>query len=239
MVVESENFFGRGDMALSHVVPVLGPPAVGKTTLTLALAANPHRRVFRLREHVPFDLLAATTASADQLGWIADDVVESTVGTYIERLASGGQIHTVLLDNFPGTALQTRMLIEVLAAHAPQCAIAPIELVLDERTRRSRATQRRVCHRCERDPIADPRIPASATASNPWKCGRCGSLLHPRRGDAPSLFAARSRRHEGAADAIHEAFAAAGHPVTTLTADRTPDALAGSVEPTLLRSRTS
>ncbi|MFE3446026.1 hypothetical protein ACFXNW_23610 [Nocardia sp. NPDC059180] len=221
-------------------MPILGPPAVGKTTLTLALEATPMRQVFRLREHVPVDILAATTSAVDRLGWIDDSVIEPTVRNYLERATEDPLVHTVLLDNFPGTSRQARMLIDALTDIAPQCKLEPVELVLDERARKSRARRRRVCHHCEKDPIDDPRIPAVAAASNSWKCGRCGSLLHPRRSDAPSLFAARSRRHEDTTGAIRETFAQAGYPITTLDADIAPTVMARRLEPMLIsRSRTA
>src|SRR5262245_40855446 len=38
--------------SMERAFAVIGPPAVGKTTLTTRLAENPGRTVFRLREHV-------------------------------------------------------------------------------------------------------------------------------------------------------------------------------------------
>ncbi|MEV0354574.1 hypothetical protein AB0H71_00760 [Nocardia sp. NPDC050697] len=221
-------------MALAIVVPILGPPAVGKTTLTLHLGADPRRRVFRLREHVPVEDLAATASAADRLGWLHDSIVEAALRGFLERTADLALLDTVLLDNFPGTSEQVRMLVTVLADIAPQCALEPVELELGERARARRAGQRRVCHHCEQDPIADPRMPAARVASRTWSCARCGGLLHPRRGDAPSLFAARTRRHRDATAEIRAAFRCLGHPVTTLDADQEPALLAARVEPMLI-----
>lgn len=232
--------FERGDMALSVVVPVLGPPASGKTTLTLALVDEPYRQVFRLREHVPTDVLAATVTTTNRLGWIADNVVEPTVRRYFRTATDDARTQAVLLDNFPGTGEQVTMLINTLADIAPSCVIEPVELVLDESSRRSRARKRRVCHRCEKDPIADPRLPAVASASNAWRCANCGNLLHPRRGDAPSLFMARTRRHEHSVDAVRAAFLEAGHAVTTLDATADPAVMASLLAPLLIiRSQTT
>lgn len=213
-------------MGLSIVVPILGPPAAGKSTLALTLGADPPRRVFRLREHVPVDILATTTSAADRLGWINDGVVGPAVRSYLEKAAEDSNVDTVLMDNFPGTSAQTQMLIDTVVDIAPECALEPVELLLDEKTRKRRARKRRVCHSCEKDPISDPRMPAEATAPNSWSCARCGSLLHPRRGDAPSLFAARSRRHQDSTDAIRETFTNAGYPVSTLRADQPPSEMA-------------
>ncbi|NKY32988.1 hypothetical protein HGA13_07860 [Nocardia speluncae] len=224
-------------MTLSIVVPILGPPAAGKTTLTLALETDLRRRIFRLREHVPADALAAAASAASRVGWIDDSIVRPAVHNYLEQVCADDLVDTVLLDNFPGTAEQVSMLIDSVGAVAPQCVVEPLELAVDERTRRSRAKNRRVCYHCEKDPIADPRLPATAAAQSAWTCGRCGGQLHPRRGDAPSLFAARSRRHQSATDAIRAAFISAGYPVTTLDANPTPDTMAGYVEPMLISRR--
>lgn len=227
-------------MGLSIVVPILGPPASGKSTLALMLGADRPNQVFRLREHVPIEVLAATTSAADRLGWIDDSVVGPAVRSYLTKVAEGRYIDTVLMDNFPGTSDQAKMLIDIVVDIARECTFEPVELVLDEKTRKRRARRRRVCHSCEKDPISDPRMPAEATASNPWSCARCGSLLHPRRGDAPSLFAARSRRHQDATAAIGETFTSAGFPVTTLNADQRPSEMAGQVRAMLIhRSHTA
>lgn len=213
-------------MGLSIVVPILGPPAAGKTTLAIALGADPSRRLFRLREQVPAGVLAATTSAADRLGWIDDSVVAPVVRSYLEEAAEKGDVAAVLMGNFPGTGGQTQLLIEAVVDIAPRCALEPVELLLDDRTRRRRAKRRRVCQSCEKDPMFDPRMPAEATAPHSWTCARCGSLLHPRRGDAPSLFAARNRRHQDSTDAIRTTFTNAGYPVSTLNANQPPSEMA-------------
>src|SRR5258708_38457660 len=60
---------------LERVMAVIGPPAVGKTTLTLGLAGQSGIEVFRLREHVPDTVLAATATSAERIGGIDDPTV--------------------------------------------------------------------------------------------------------------------------------------------------------------------
>ena len=79
-----------------------------------------------------------------------------------------------------------------------------------------RARERRVCHRCERDPIRDPRLPAQSSAEDDQRCARCNGILHPRRGDAPRLLRARMQRYRQTADGIRAAFAAAGVVVVRL-----------------------
>ena len=62
-----ESHQGMGTVLFNRAIAVIGPPAVGKTTLTMQLGQQSGRRVFRLREHVPQPILAATAASAERL----------------------------------------------------------------------------------------------------------------------------------------------------------------------------
>ncbi|MFF5035551.1 hypothetical protein [Nocardia salmonicida] len=228
-------------MALSLVVPILGPPSSGKTTLTLALGKDPDRHVFRLREHVPAEVVRATASGGPRhLGWIDEAVVAPAVRVYVETVVADPRIHTVLMDNYPGTGEQVDTLLDIISSCAPGCSVEPIELVLDAKARRRRAQKRRVCHRCEHDPAADPRIPATPSKVGGWVCVNCNALLHPRRGDAPTLFAARSRRHHDTVDRVRAAFDNAGIATNTLDAAAPAPAVASIVEPLLIaRSKTA
>jgi hypothetical protein len=62
--------------------------------------------------------------------------------------------------------------------------------------RPARAQTARLPTSAKRDPIHDPRIPAQASQKDPNRCARCGGMLQPRRGDAPRLLSARTRRYE-------------------------------------------
>lgn len=215
---------GKGaDMPLTRIISVFGPPAAGKTTLTLKLAQVPGRAVFRLREHVPELVLAATATSAERLGWIDDLTVTSAVDGYFASLIEAGTVHTVFLDNFPGTGSQVRLLLATLRELYPAARVEAVELIAAPNVLNSRARNRRVCHRCERDPIRDPRLPAQPSEQDPGRCSRCGNILHPRRGDAPSLFRARMQRYQRTATGIRAAFADAAISVYRLQSGETPD----------------
>jgi adenylate kinase len=214
-------------VALSLVVPVIGPPAAGKTTLIAQFGREPGRAIFRLREHVPKDVLAATATSAVCLGWIDEFTVADALHRYFEVIVNDPTVHTVLLDNFPGSASQVDQLLATLWAVTPPCHIEVVEVVTDTKVLKARARIRKVCHRCERDPISDPRVPAVASAHDPWQCAACGDLLHPRRGDSPSLFKARMQRYQRAADGIRDGFTSAGVTVSQLD---TSDQLDGAVK---------
>jgi adenylate kinase family enzyme len=214
---------------VDHVIAVVGPPAAGKTTLTTKLGENPGCTVFRLREHVSPSALAAASVNPDRVDWIDDLTVARILNVYVEKTVSGNSARTVLLDNFPGSALQVGLLLSVLGRLAPGCGLAAAELQVAERVRRLRAAGRRVCHTCEHDPVHDPRLPATASSSDPWRCARCGGILHPRRGDAPRLFNARTARFETEAPAMRGAFADAGISITAVDASRPVDAIAGEL----------
>jgi adenylate kinase family enzyme len=210
----------EGCRVIERMIAVIGPPAVGKTTLTMRLGEIPGCAVFRLRAHVPPEILAATAANPDRVDWVDDLTVALALRGYVERANSDGEAHTVLLDNFPGSGTQVRLLLAILRRRAPRCVVMAAELVLDERTRRARVRGRRVCHACERDPAHDPRLPAVASSSDAWKCGRCGGTLHPRRGDAPRLLKARTDRFRQEAPGLRQAFADAGIDVLRVDASR-------------------
>ena len=203
---------------LTLAVSVFGPPAAGKTTLTVALGAHPGGAVFRLREHVPQTILAATATSAERLGWIDDFTVVTALRGYLDATVRAGEAHTLFFDNFPGNGTQVRLFLLALRQHAPECVVRAVELAADTTTLYRRATRRRVCHSCERDPIRDPRLPAEARADDAHACARCGGVLHPRRGDAPRLLRARLNRYRQTADGIRGAFQEAGVPAFQLNA---------------------
>ncbi|MBF6125525.1 AAA family ATPase [Nocardia brasiliensis] len=201
-------------MGLALVIPLIGPPAAGKTTLATLLGSAPGRQIFRLREHIPKDVLTATAVSSRRLGWIDDLTVAQALGSYFATVKA--ETHTVLLDNFPGSPRQVDRLLATLQPLAPLCRVEAVEVVTDAKTLKQRAQSRKVCHSCEHDPISDPRLPAIATRDDPWTCSKCSGLLHPRRGDSPRLLKARLQRYHESAPGIRAAFDAAGVPVTRL-----------------------
>lgn len=214
---------GRQMVMLERAVAIIGGPAAGKTTLTMRLGQVPGQRVFRLREHVPEAILAATVTSADRLGWIDDLTVTRALRSFIDSAVRDRCVHAVLLDNFPGTETQAHLLVSMLHKLAPRCVVQVVELLADPVTVERRVRDRRVCHQCECDPIHDPRLPARPSPTDSRRCAHCGSILHPRRGDAPRLLRARIERYEQATGSIRAAFAAVGIGVTQLDCTGPPE----------------
>ena len=153
---------------LDDAIAVIGPPAVGKTALTLLLGQLPGRQVFRLREYVPETILAATATSAEQLGWIDDLTVTMALRAYLDSVVTDCTVHTVLLDNFPGSAQQVRLFLSIIRKLAPTCAIHPVELVADPATLNRRTRERRVCHQCDATRF-------TTHACRPWRIRPIGS----------------------------------------------------------------
>ena len=93
-------------MSLAVAVPLLGPPAVGKSTLAIRLGAAAGFAVFRLRAHVPATRLRAAGNSAVPLSWMDDATVDAAVDGYLDEVARAETVRCVVLDNFPGTSTQ-------------------------------------------------------------------------------------------------------------------------------------
>lgn len=212
---------------LTHAISLIGPPAAGKSALALRLSRNPGYRVFRLREHVPQAVLAATATDAVRLGWIDDFTVMTSVHGYVEQVTREYAVHTILFDNFPGTETQVSLFLSLMRQLAPGCKVAAVELTAQEFVLRQRAGARRVCGYCERDPLCDPRLPATASDSDPRRCARCDHTLMVRHGDDPSVYHVRMRRYEELSDGVRRAFAHAGIPVPLLPSGGTPDHTTG------------
>jgi adenylate kinase family enzyme len=185
------------------VVAIVGPPAVGKTTLATRLACTLAARVIRLRDlaraytgaHPDAAALFATT---DPLGWWRDD----TVAFLLHEALTPDQAprRLTVLDATPRNSRQLVDLSDLTdALHLP---LLIVELVAPDELLWHRMKTRRVCPTCEPDPRDHPRRPAHALPSQPWTCAVCGGVLLRRAGDRPTVFAARLRRYHGSVEPI-------------------------------------
>ncbi len=195
--------------AAESFVAIVGPPGVGKSTVTGALADRFGAHVFRLREFVQeFRLRSAVDerlfTSRDALGWLAEDAVFLLLRTaFLQGQFPGRGL--VLLENFPGSLTQF-LLLKALTEHlgAP---FSVVELTTTDNVLTNRVRARRVCPNCETDPHGDPHRPAHPSTHEPGRCARCdGGLVH-RRGDEPQRFAARLARFRRRIPAIRKAAA--------------------------------
>jgi adenylate kinase family enzyme len=186
-------------VSTTRFVAVLGPPAVGKSTVTASLVARTGARVFRLREFVRCvrnkpDVNQRLFTTDDPLGWLGD----GAVAFMLQAAFLDGQFPespTVVLENFPGSDVQARLLAIIMDRLAARLDL--VELVAPQDVLMARRRMRRVCSTCEPDPLGDPHRPARPGRCDPARCRDCGGELRRRPSDHPVRFAARlSRFHE-------------------------------------------
>lgn len=172
-----------GPCTTEQFVAVVGPPAVGKSTVTRALADGIGARVFRLREFA-HEFRSRSGAdqrlfdTCDSLGWLPGD----TVFLLLQAALLHGQFPAhglVVLENFPGSL--TQLLLLTAIADQTRAPLTLIELTAADTVVAARARARRLCPACEPDPRGDPHRPALHTARDPDRCDSCGGGLLPRR----------------------------------------------------------
>lgn len=192
----------ESSLALSEMrgvmVAVIGPPGAGKSTVVSALARFEGAAVFRLREAVRTyaDVASGVMPTTDPLGWVDLETVRRVleVAFVVGRFPTGGG--PVLLDNFPGTAAQLDVLIEVAATADRR--VAAIELRADSAVVTARTAIRQVCPQCG----PDRHYPAVAAVGEPHRCAGCGARLVRRDSDTPQRHALRLARYRSNAAEI-------------------------------------
>lgn len=201
------------------LLSILGPPAVGKSTLTAHLATDQGAAVFRLREfastfrghHPHAEQLLATT---DPLGWFADTAVDIMLrAAFIGGLFPIVAAQLVVLESLPGTPFQVNAIARLAADLG--VAYALLELTATDEHLCRRADVRRVCGSCEPGP--EPRRPAQPDQADPACCAACGTPLRRRSADHPAARAARTGRYQDRISSIR--LAADHHGLRWLTVD--------------------
>jgi adenylate kinase family enzyme len=226
------------DDAGVDLIAVVGPPAVGKSTMTASVAgALGGAEVFRLREFAGrfrrgYPHMDGLFEPVDALGWFGDPAVEVLLTAAFGPPALAG---TVLLENLPGSVAQLRFLSEMAAER--RWVFRVVELAAPDTVIAARSNSRRVCAACEPDPRCDPHRPARGRPSDPEVCSDCGGGLQRRHCDAPDRFAARLHRFRARAADLRAAAGACGVPYMMIDAANDPAAVVRAVitacQPTL------
>jgi adenylate kinase family enzyme len=205
---------------MSLFMCLLGPPAVGKTTISNTLADRGGVQVFRLREfakqlRVREPQAGRLFVSRDPLGWFGDGAVAYCLRrAFVDDLGPAGGV--VVLENLPGSQVQVGQVHAVAAGRGVPLVL--VELAAPEAVLRRRAEARRVCPTCEHDLYGDPYVPARVSADDPDVCGGCGGKVAPRRADRPAIFTARLARFHERIDDIRRAAAVRRRPYHTIDA---------------------
>lgn len=194
----------HGAPSMRRFVGVVGPPAVGKSTVTRALTDRYGGRVFRLREFA-YEIRSRPGvnqrlfASDDPLGWLPEDTVAQVLrAAFVQGRFPASAL--VVLENFPGSLAQLRLLASI--ADRLVASLMLIELTAGDDLLTIRSQAWRVCPTCEPDPRGDPHRPARGSGHEPHRCVGCGGELQLRWGDEPIRFAARLARFRDRIPAI-------------------------------------
>lgn len=208
-------------------VSVLGPPAIGKSSLTTFLAELLSARLFRLRDFARYyrqqpGIDQGLFDSVDSLGWLSDETVEMLLSAVLAPEVPGHEL--VLMENFPGSVHQLRLVVE--RTRALKVPFHVVELTAPKSITEARSQQRRVCVTCEPDEAGDPHRPALPHPNDPALCRTCAQPTQPRAGDDPEIFAARSARFRARISAIRDEIDALGVTHTCVDAQKHPAGVA-------------
>ena len=207
------------------IIPVIGPPAAGKSTLVTALLASHGGRVFRMRDYARRQaeqdpgLAAAIEATVDELGWFSEEVAMRLLEEAVGQSAAAVSDSQMYLENYPGGACEADHLAR-MGRRGPAAVVEAVELVVPDAEVNLRSRRRRVCAVCE----PDLHRPAEAHAGSANVCARCGSRLQGRAADSPSVFSARLARYRDRIDGIRRAFSASDVRLHRIPADGDPGA---------------
>jgi adenylate kinase family enzyme len=173
---------------------ILGPPAVGKSTIAREIATELGLDHFSVREHFAREIAASTAIGRiaqryrDANRWLPDGIVASAVRGVVGYPGA-------VFDGFPGNHRQARLLDELLDAAAGTLLFV-VYLEAPPEVTATRAAARRVCVTCDGG-VHQARVVPNA----PGSCAICGTRVTRRPDDVPSLHRRRLRtycEHAGA-----------------------------------------
>jgi adenylate kinase len=116
----------------------------------------------------------------DEGNLVEDDLMVSLVQGRIGEIDA--RVSGYILDGFPRTVGQATSFDHITE-------VRPVDIVVNLEVKRelvlSRLSARRTCEQCEANYISDGNDP------KPWKCTKCGGLVHQRDDDTPEAISHR------------------------------------------------
>lgn len=208
-------------------VVIIGPPGVGKSTVSRALHELAQFRAFAVRLHYEAQLRARTALALrirDALTAGARMIPDAlVVDLFTDFIAGMPNTDPLLLEGFPINRAQARGAARVLASCGRRLDCL-VHLDGDEWVLRQRVLARVVCSACERRDGSGAPVEIGAKA-----CQRCGSAdLAPRADDGSAHFDHRYARYRAEERAILAALPQVAR-ISVNTDDRKIDQLVGVV----------
>lgn len=180
-----------------RIIGIVGPPAAGKTTLARSLGR--FGSIFRLRAAVPSAHLLGHDGRPKD--WLDHDVVARAFLEFAKREYEN-RTKLLICDNFPGSVVQVDLIAEIGAYYKAEATV--VHLTVEEAVFEKRASRRRVCRNCERDPLNDPRCPARESRERPGTCIQCGQELSRRPNDRHHVLLGRLGRFQQTINEIEQ-----------------------------------
>jgi adenylate kinase family enzyme len=202
-------------------ISVLGPPAVGKSTLVSGLVRRTGWPLFKIRDFFYGHLateprLQLMAQRTDSLGWFSDDLVQEILASaFPAGLIKNGT--PIIVESFPGSKCQVRQLMAVVGN--PELVIV---MSAPNHVLRRRAAERVVCSNCDHDPQSQAHRPAAPSPHHPGHCAGCDGPLSHRADDDPASFRRRMLRYNTNWPEIAYAFGRAHVPMAVVDGCQTP-----------------
>jgi adenylate kinase family enzyme len=188
-------------------VALIGPPGVGKSTVSGRLAAAYGAGVFRLREFARLSRAAGWITPERLLGdnhrgWLPDNIVEALIGEAFLGMRFALR-SMVVCEGFPGTAEQVHILRRT--AQRLGAALSIVELDASDDVLRARVNTRHGCGTSEPDLEGRPHRHAQPDPQDSDRCPSTGQVLSRRRSDDPRAFSRGLERYRNRLPGIRAA----------------------------------
>jgi hypothetical protein len=219
---EPPSATGRATVPEVDLISVVGPPAVGESTLTVAASDVLPAEVVRLRDLARRPLLEQPARKdvfrpVDVLGRYADMSARARSAFLLDAFLLAA---VILLDDSRQRHHPTSRPGATRRSRRPSSSDGRAHRTDEVLVTRSRAG--RVCPQCEPTCEGDPRRPARAMAGHPGRCGRCAGQVAVRRPDEDDVFGARLRRFRVNQFGLRTAARVLGVPHEMVDATRDP-----------------